>query len=84
MDEAQLRAWLAERECSAELINSIVDTSNEIKNLYKESVEIGAALRHEDWLEEIASTGRETDSNLDRVGWFLLGLTGAVIHFTED
>lgn len=82
MNNDQLKVWLDERGLSVEAVNAVVQMADQIKELYRESTEIGAAMDHEDFLEEISTTGRGSD--LDEVVWFLLGLCGAPIAFLES
>lgn len=82
MNNEQLTAWLVERGLSEEAVDSVIQTTDQIKELYRESVVIGAALNHEDWIYEISTIGRS--GAVDDVVWFLLALTTSVLQFYDE
>lgn len=81
MNNDQLATWLRERGVSEDAISSVIVTADQVKELYRESTEMGAATKHEDWLEEISLIGERCSNSLDQVVWFLLGLADGPIAF---
>lgn len=81
MTNYQLVVWLEARGVSQEAIIQVVKAADKIEEIWRESTQIGAAVNHEDWLEEQTSVGRGSD--MDKVVWFMLGMIAAPISFIE-
>lgn len=81
MTNAQLVSWLQDRGVSEEAITGVIGAADQIKEIFRESAEIGAAVNHEDWLEEQTTIGRGSD--MDKVVWFMIGMINAPISFIE-
>lgn len=82
MDEQKFRQWLFERGIDGELIDSIVSDSNRIEELYADQVEVGAALDHSVWLDDLTSSTR--GEPLVQVLWVMAGMIGALIAYIEQ